>query len=136
MFAILTLALGGCSHPPAEERIRQAILTAATAAREADTHAFGEVISADFDGNNGALERSSLLNMLRLMRLRGEKVSVVLGPVSVEPRGSRFVAHFTVTLGGGGRLLPDRLGIYQVESAWRDEDGDWRCYQAHWKRRL
>ncbi len=57
-----------------------------------------------------------------------------MGPVSIERRGERMVANFTVTLTSGGRLLPDQMGMYQVESAWRKEDGKWRCYTASWKR--
>jgi hypothetical protein len=57
-----------------------------------------------------------------------------MGPVSIEHRGERMVASFTVTLtSSGGRLLPDQLGVYQIESAWRKEDGTWRCYTASWK---
>jgi hypothetical protein len=25
------------------------------------------------------------------------------------------------------------LGVYQVQSAWRKDDGQWRCYSATWK---
>lgn len=132
----LAVLIAGCTRAPAEKQIRSAIVSAATAARAADAHALGEVMSDDFDGNDGTLDSRALLNMLRVMRLRGEQVSVVLGPVTVEPRGRRFIARFTVTLGGGGRVLPDRLGVYRVETAWREEGGDWRCYQARWKRRL
>ncbi|MDA3914297.1 hypothetical protein [Oleiagrimonas sp.] len=65
--------------------------------------------------------------------MRGEKLSVLMGPLDVERRGSRFVVQFTVTLGGGGRLIPEHLGVYHVESAWLLQDGDWRCYSANWK---
>jgi hypothetical protein len=47
-----------------------------------------------------------------------------------------MVATFTVTLSSGGRLLPDRLGVYQVTSGWRKEGGDWRCYTASWERSI
>ena len=132
----LASTMAGCSRTPDEVQIRHAVLDAAAAAREADAGALGRVVSPDFDGNNGMLDRRDLLSMLRVARLRGERVSVVLGPLSVESRSDRFVAKFTVTLGGGGRWLPDRLGVYQVETAWKNEGGDWRCYQARWQRRL
>lgn len=82
------------------------------------------------------MDKSRLLGLLRLARLRNEPVKVLMGPVDVEPRGTRMIANFTVTLGGGGGLIPRRLGVYRVESAWRREDGDWRCYSARWERKL
>ena len=36
---------------------------------------------------------------------------------------------------GGGRVLPERAGVWEVTSGWRDEDGQWRLYYAEWKRR-
>lgn len=134
---VMILAMVACQQPADEQRIRHAIDIGAQAAEATDAGDFGDVISDDFDGNDGAFDRRKLLGLLRLLRLRGEHLSVLMGPVSLEPRGDRYVATFTVTLGSGGsRLLPSRLGIYHVTSAWRLEDGDWRCYQASWERAL
>src|SRR3546814_11347657 len=82
------------------------------------------------------LDRRRLMAMVGLLKLRGESIGVLLGPVSVEPRGERMVATFTVTLSSGGRLLPDRLGLYRVTSGWRKEGGAWSCYTARWERYL
>lgn len=130
------LPLAACRHTPDEAQVRAAIAQAATAAEAADAGEFGDYLTADFDGNEGRLDKRQLTGLLRLQRLRGERVSVLLGPVDIERRGERIVATFTVTLGGGGRLLPDRLGVYRVESAWRQDDGEWRCYHATWERAL
>ena len=128
--------LAGCHRTPDEERIRAAITATAQAAEAGSASGVGDSLSEDFDGNTGELDRRRLMAMVGLLKLRGEHVGVVLGPVSVEPRGERMVASFTVTLGSGGRLLPDRLGVYRVTSGWRREGGDWRCYTANWKRSI
>jgi hypothetical protein len=132
-FALLALVLSGCRHTPDEQQIRDAI---AAVAQAAETGAAGDVsapLSDDFDGNAGELDRRGLTNMVRLLALRGEHIGVTMGPVSIEHRGERMVATFTVTLTSGGKLLPDQLGLYEVESAWRKDDGKWRCYTASWK---
>lgn len=135
--ALLALTgLVGCHRAPAEQQVRHAIAAAADAARHDDAGALDDLLTADFDGNDGALDRRRLTGMLRLARFRGEHVSVLLGPVSVERRGSRLLAHFTVTLGGGGGWLPTHLGVYTVDTAWRRQGGDWRCFRARWKRHL
>ena len=128
--------LGACHRTPDEERIRAAISSTARAAEAGSASGVGEWLSEEFDGNAGELDRRRLIAMVGLLKLRGERIGVVLGPVSVEPRGERLVATFTVTLSSGGRLLPDQLGLYRVTSGWRKEGGDWRCYTASWERSI
>ncbi len=132
--ALCALALAGCRRTPDEARVRAAIAAVAQAAEAGAASDVVAPLSDDFDGNSGQLDRRQLAGMVRLLGLRDEHIGVTMGPVSIEHRGERMVASFTVTLtSGGGRLLPDQLGVYQVESAWRKEDGTWHCYTASWK---
>lgn len=133
---VLFAALAGCRHTPDETRVREAIASAEQAAEQSDAGGVFEPLSEDFDGNGGQLERKDLANLVRLARLRGEHVGVTLGPISAERRGERLVASFTASLTQGSRLLPDAAGVYQVETAWRREGDEWRCYSATWKRQL
>ncbi|HZX71928.1 MAG TPA: hypothetical protein VFE77_14030 [Rhodanobacter sp.] len=124
----------GCRRTPDESRIGSAITAVATAAESAAAKNVVAPLSDDFDGNDGELDRRTLANLVRIISLRGERVGVTMGPISFEHRGERIVAKFAVTLTSRSGLLPDQMGLYQVESAWRREDGEWRCYSAHWKR--
>lgn len=131
----LTL-LTACHRTPDEAQVRAAIASVAEAAEQS---AAGDVVaplSEDFDGNGGELDRRALGNLVRVFALRGEHIGVTVGPVAVERRGERLLATMTVTLTGGGRLLPDQAGVYRVQSAWRQEDGRWLCYTATWERAL
>ncbi|MCP1374828.1 hypothetical protein [Dyella lutea] len=132
--AVVSGVLGGCHRVPAEEAVRHAVTSAEHAAEAVDAGAFRDRLSEDFTGNRGQFDRRQLVDLLRLARLRGETIHVLMGPMSVEPRGDRFLVTFTVTLSSGGRLLPSDMGIYRVESAWRREGGDWVCYAATWSR--
>ncbi len=132
-FALFALVLSGCRHTPDEQQVREAIAAVAQAAEAGAASDVSAPLSDDFDGNVGELDRPGLTNMVRLLALRGEHIGVTMGPVLIEHRGERMVATFTVTLTSGGKLLPDQLGLYEVESAWRKEDGKWRCYTASWK---
>ncbi len=134
---LLVLCLSACRHTPDEAQVRAAIAAVAQAGEAGRAGDVVAPLSDDFDGNGGELDRRSLANMVRLFALRGEHIGVTMGPVNIEHRGERMVATFTVTLTSrGGGLLPDQLGVYQVESAWRHEDGSWRCYTASWKHAL
>lgn len=135
-FTLLALCLAGCRRAPDEVRIRQSIESARTAATQVDAGGLTDVLSEDFDGNGGAMSRKDLGNLLRLARFRGETVHAVTGPIDVEPRGDRYVARFTVTLSSGGKLFPAELGMFKVETGWRREGREWRCYTASWERQL
>nr|WP_237561506.1 hypothetical protein [Frateuria defendens] len=134
--AAMLACLAGCHRPPDEARLRAAIDRVAQAAEAADVGGVTAPLSEDFDGNHGELDRRALGNLVRVFRLRHERIGVTMGPVEIEARGERRVARVTVTLTGGGGLLPDQAGIYRIESAWRVEDGDWHCYAATWERAM
>lgn len=128
--------VGGCHNTPDEVAVRQAVSAAEMAAESVDASAFGDRLADDFTGNDGEIERRQLINLLRVARLRHESIHVLTGPVTVEPRGGRYLARFTVTLTSGGQLLPSDMGVYEVESAWRRDGDEWVCYAASWKHQL
>ena len=136
VLAMVCMLVIGCHRTPDEVAVKQAVAAAEQAAEQADAGAFADHLTEDFTGNAGEANREQLLNLLRLARLRHETIHVLMGPVTAAPRGDRYVASFTVTLTSGGRLLPEDMGVYDVESAWRREGGAWVCYSATWKRPL
>jgi hypothetical protein len=136
LMIVLMLVLAGCHRKPDEALIRQGIDVAAQATEQVDASALLGQLTDDFAGNNGDMNRQDIGNLLRLAKFRGETLHAVLGPVDVEPRGERYVADFTVTLTSGGKIFPSQLGVYKVETAWRREGHDWRCYEATWTQQL
>lgn len=135
--ALLALgAPGGCHRTPAEQQIRHAIDSAATAARANDARGVLAVVSAQFDGNDGGLDRQGLRQLLTVRALRQDHTGILVGPVVVERRGDRMIATFNLVLTGGkpGDLLSGRAQILAVSTAWRREGGAWVCYQASWRR--
>lgn len=136
MLCLLLALLTGCRHAPDEERVRDAIAATAEAAEAGKAGDTVAALSDDFDGNAGALDRRALANLVRAYALRGQKVHVLMGPTEVSRRGDRMTATFTVTLTAGAGVLPDNAGAYVVETGWRKEGGEWRCYTATWKHAL
>ncbi len=121
---------------PDETLIREAIQASVNAAEHADASALSEQLSDDFTGDADTLDRQSLLNLLRVARLRGESIQIILGPVHIEARGDRYVVTFTATLTSGWALFPSDMGIYAVEAGWRRQDHHWVCYSASWHQQL
>jgi len=133
---LLLSALAGCRHTPDEEQVRKAIAMTVAGAEAAKASDAVEALTDDFDGNTGELDKRSLANLVRVYALRGQSIHVLLGPTTIEPRGERMVATFPVTLTAGAGVLPDNAGAYRVETGWRKEGGEWRCFTASWKRAL
>ena len=128
------VALGACHRTPDERQVREAIATAAAAARGNDADGVLAVVSDDFVGNDGELDRHGLKQMLALRAFRQDSTGVLIGPIAVERRGDRLIAAFTLTLTGGrpDSLLPDQADVYEMTTAWRREGRHWRCYSASW----
>lgn len=140
LFALVLLAalpvLSGCHHGSAEDQVRQAIASAATAARDNDPDGVLAQVSDDFIGNDGDLDRHGLKRMLVVRAFRHDSTVILVGPISVEHQGDRLIATFTLTLTGGkpDSLLPDQADVFEMHTAWKRERGKWRCYSAIWKR--
>ena len=132
---LAVLALAACHRAPAEQQIRETIESAAAAARANDTGTLLAIVSDDFSGNDGELDRHGLRQLLAVRALRQDKTGVLIGPVAFEHKGDRIVAKFNLVLTGGkpGDLLPDRSAIYAMTTAWRREGSNWRCYNARWE---
>ena len=135
---LAVVALAACHRAPAEQQVREAIGSAAAAARANDTGVLLAFVSGDFSGNDGDLDRHGLRQLLAVRALRQDKTGVLIGPVSFEHRGGRIIARFNLVLTGGkpGDLLPQRSAIYAMTTAWRQEGRDWRCYNARWESKV
>lgn len=135
---LAALVLTACHRAPAEQQVREAIESGATAARANDIGALLAIVSDDFNGNDGELDRHGLRQLLAVRALHQDKTGVLIGPVSFEHKGDRIIAKFNLVLTGGkpGDLLPDRSAIYAMTTAWRREGGDWRCYNARWESKV
>ncbi|HEX7325294.1 MAG TPA: hypothetical protein VF292_08060 [Rhodanobacteraceae bacterium] len=126
--------MAACHHAPAGQAVRSALAAAVGAARANDVKGVLAVVSDDFTGNDGELDRRGLRQVLAMRALRQDRTGVLLGPVSLQREGDRVVAKFNLVLTGGasGDLLPEHAAIYAMTTAWRNEHGTWRCYHATW----
>jgi hypothetical protein len=140
--ALVTLLLtalavvSGCHRTPDDEQVRKAIAAAEAGAEAGSASDTVGGLSDDFDGNGGQLAKRDLANLVRVFALRGQKVHALVGPISVEKRGDRQIATFTVTLTAGAGVLPENAGAYEVETGWRKDGSEWHCFTATWKRAL
>jgi hypothetical protein len=131
VFAVLAL-LAGCARTPPEEALRATIDTMRAAAEARDADALAAHVAEDFAGPGG-MDRDRFRRTAALLWLRSRTVGVTLGPLDVDVRGEHATVRFTAMTRGGEGLLPDEAQVYEVDTAWRLEGGDWRLISARWE---
>lgn len=129
------LLLAGCARTPPEERLRETLNGLQAAIEERNVSALDEMLAEDFIGPGG-LDRSGARRMAQAMFLRYRDVGVGLGPLDVQVHAQHAKVSFTAALTGGAGMLPDSGQMYDVETGWRLEDGEWQLVNANWKPRL
>ena len=133
--ALLAL-LAACARSAPEERLRQSLAALQTAMEERDLEALHASLAEDFVGPEG-MDRNGARGLAMLSFRRYRDVAVVLGPAEIAIQGDRATVRFSAALSGGaGRALPEAAQVYQVETGWRDSEGEWRMTSAAWKSKL
>lgn len=134
VLAVLWVVLQtGCTRAPAEQRLREAMSGLQTAIESRESNTATGFLADDFIGTGG-LDREGARTLLRLMVLRHQSLGLTLGPAQIELFDTRATVRFTaVATGGQGALLPESARIWQVETAWRDDGGDWKLISAQWQ---
>ncbi|MBN8260720.1 MAG: nuclear transport factor 2 family protein [Xanthomonadales bacterium] len=129
----LLLVLAGCSRGDPEQAVRAQLEVLQQAIDARDAGAVADLLAEDFIGNDG-LDRRGAKQLAAGVFLRHREVGARLGPVTVELRGEgEAIARFSVlATGGSGGLLPEQGQVYQVETGWRLQDGDWKLLNASW----
>ena len=131
--ALLLVLATACTRTPPEQALRETIAGMEAAAEARDAAAIAEVLAEDFDGPGG-MDRERFRRYLAVLWLQHQDVGVVLGPISIELQEGHAQASFSAAVRGGqGRLFAGTAQAYQVKTAWRMQDGDWRLISASWE---
>ena len=127
----LLLVLAGCSRSDPEQAVRAQLEVLQQAIDARDAGAVEDLLAEDFIGNEG-MDRRGAKQLAAAVFLRHREIGARLGPVTVELRGEReAIARFSVlATGGSGGLLPEQGQVYQVQTGWRLQDGDWKLLNA------
>jgi hypothetical protein len=129
---VVAALVSGCSRTPPEQALRDTIATMQAAAEARDADALAEPLAADFVGPGG-MDVERFRRYAALAWLRSRDVGVTLGPLDVEVTGEHARVRFTAATRGGQGVLPDSAGVYEVDTAWRLDGGEWRLISAEWE---
>lgn len=132
MMACAVLVFAACSRPAPEEALRKALSGVQDSIEQRDAAALRRHLAGDFIGPHG-MDRDQARSTASLYMMRHQSVGLSIGTLDVEMQESHATVRFRAALtGGSGRLLPDSGNVYQVETGWRLEGGDWKITSARW----
>jgi hypothetical protein len=124
--------LTGCSQPPVEEAITQAITDMARAIEQRQTGTVMDGLHPELqisERSHGTVGRDEARRLLMAVFYRHRNINIILTNIQVTPdslRDDRATARFNALVtGGSGGLLPDRAQLYRIDSDWQ-YDGDWK----------
>ncbi len=130
--ALFGLVLAGCARTPPEQRLRETLAGLQASVEQRDPGALQGYLAKDFVGPDG-LDREQARRMAQVLFLQHRDVGVRAGPQEIVLRDGHATVRFTAALtGGSGRFLPDSAQLYEIESGWREEDGDWHLTSIRW----
>jgi hypothetical protein len=135
-FLLLALTLvAGCSREPPEQALRGTIAGMQAAAETREVSAMFEHVAQDFSGPQG-MDRETFRRYVLAITMRNQSLGVQLGPLDVKLFGERATVAFTAGTRGGANWFPDRVQVYQVETGWRMDGGEWKLVSARWEPKL
>jgi hypothetical protein len=133
--AALFVLATGCSPPMTVEQQVIAVIREMESRIEAvERRPFMSHVAGDFSGQDGQMNRDQFNALVLYYLRRYKRLNAQLLPIQVTPEGDdRAAARFRVLLTGGEGWLPEHGELYQVETRWRREDGDWLLQAANWR---
>ncbi|MGY0632960.1 nuclear transport factor 2 family protein [Luteimonas sp. A478] len=112
--------------------MRQAVAEVQQNIEGRDAGALRRHLAEDFIGPGG-MDRDQARRTAALYMMQHQSVGLTMGPLEIQLQEPHATVRFSAALtGGSGRLLPDQANLYQVETGWEMEDGQWRITSARW----
>jgi hypothetical protein len=131
-FVIVTALVAGCGRDDPAARLKREIGEMQAAVEAHKPADFLRRVSEDFSGNDGQGRQARAARILVSQLLGEERVSVTLGPLDVHLHDANHATVKVSALVLGGRYLPERGQTLTIESGWKREGDQWRCYVASW----
>jgi len=131
---LLIAALSACSPPlTVSQQVIAAIREMETRIEDGERRQFIKHVSEDFSGQNGQLNRQQLMGLVIYQLNRHQRLHAQLFPISVNETGEQTAsANFRALITGGPGWIPDQGQLYDFETLWRYQGGEWKLTSANW----
>jgi len=129
------LALTGCHKElSVEQQVIASLENMEQSAEEGRHLEFMSYVADDFRGQYGGMDRREFHRFMIFQMSENRRLHAQLFPIRVkEISEGQASAQFNILVTGGGGLLPDRGQLFEVETGWVRDDGDWLLSEANWE---
>jgi len=136
LFLLLLLLAGpfACSKPlTIEQQVIAVIREMETRIEAGERRPFMSHVTEDFEGQNGRLTRDQLRALVIYQLNVHQRLHAQLMPIRVSETGENSAsATFKALVTGGPGWIPKNGQVYDFDTHWRLEGGEWMLYQANW----
>ena len=129
------LLLAGCGQSQSVEQQVIATIRQMEEKIEAGQRlAFMEHVDDAFSGQQGSMNRDQVRALVIFQLNRYKELQAQLFPISVTETGpDTATAEFRALVTGGPGWIPDSGRVYDFQTGWRLDGGDWLLVSADWK---
>lgn len=129
------LLLTACTESlTVEQQIIATIRNMETAAEAGEHLDFMTHVADDFQGQLGGMDRYAFHRFMIFQINQHRRLQAQFFPIHVKETGvDQATANFNLLVTGGGGLLPESGRVFEVDTAWFKDDGDWLLTRADWE---
>jgi hypothetical protein len=131
---LVVLLTVSCSKPlTTSQQVIAVIRDMEARIEEGERRPFMNHVAEEFDGQNGQMTRDNLRGMVIYQLNRYQRLNAQLLPIRVtEPGEGLADANFRALITGGAGWLPENGQLYDFETHWIRQNGDWLLLKASW----
>jgi len=129
------MALVSCGEKlTVEQQVIATLRNMESAAEEGRHLDFMENIADDFSAQQGSMGRLEFHRFMIFQINQHRRLQAQFFPIYVTETGEDSAsAHFKLLVTGGAGLLPDSGQLFEVETEWERDGGDWLLSGADWE---
>ena len=131
----LCLSLVACGPSgTVEDLVKARIAAMETAGESGERGAFMGFVADGFEAQDGAMDRDDFRRFMFVQFSQQRRIQAQLFPITVEVEGPNLArARFNALVTGGGRFIPDDGQLFDIETTWVLDGGDWMLWRADWR---
>lgn len=139
ILCLMLSPLSGCHKETEPEKVKKVIRTLQKAAEEKDTRKFSAAISRDYRDSRGNTF-GSIRGLLIAYFYQYPKISVYITNIDASVADASAQAAFRAVFTSRGAaesapaVLPESLGVYAFDVAFKNESDEWKVISAEWDR--
>ena len=133
--ALAVLLLAACSKElSVEQQIIATLRNMEYAAEEGQHLEFMSYIADSFGAQQGSMDRREFHRFMIFQINQNRRLQAQFFPIYVEDQKDGLAsAHFRLLVTGGAGLLPESGQLFEVDTSWLRDGGDWQLINANWE---